>query len=180
MTLRPGIEMKIAEEASSQRTVAPTEEHYTSSFEQKKSGDEGTINIISFFLGLDEYAFEVADAVEVLRPRQVTEVPRTPDWIKGILCVRGEMVPVVDLRMRLGLGASESRPSSRILVVAVEDTKAGLMVDRLSGVREVPQSLVGPPEEAGPNALFTKGVINTGERMIRLLDAGALVDAEGQ
>ena len=46
MTMRPGIEMKIAEEASSQRTVAPTEEHYTSSFEQKKSGDEGTINII--------------------------------------------------------------------------------------------------------------------------------------
>ena len=54
------------------------------------------------------------------------------------------------------------------------------MVDRLSGVREVPQSLVGPPEEAGPNALFTKGVINAGERMIRLLDAWALVDAEGQ
>jgi len=87
MTSKYGIGLKIAEEASSQQTVAPTEEHFTSSFEQKKSGDEGTINIISFFLGLDEYAFEVADAVEVLRPRQVTEVPRTPAYIKGILSV---------------------------------------------------------------------------------------------
>lgn len=180
MTERSAIEAKIAEEAPRQQTIAPTVEHYTSSFEQKKSGDEGTINIISFFLAADEYAFEVADAVEVLRPRQVTEVPRTPDWIKGILSVRGEMVPVVDLRMRLGLGASESRPSSRILVVAIEDLKAGLMVDRLSGVKEIPRSLVGPPEE-GPDALFVKGIINTGERAIRLLDASALVDAaEGQ
>ncbi len=180
MTAGQGTWMKIAEEAPRQQTVAPTEDNYTSSFEQKKTGDEGTINIISFYLGIDEYAFEVSDAVEVLRPRQVTEVPRTPDWIKGILSVRGEMVAVVDLRMRLGLGTFESRPSSRILVVAVDDMKAGLMVDRLSGVKEIPQSLVGPPEEAGPDALFLKGVINAGERMIRLLDAEALVEAEGQ
>ncbi|HBG45490.1 MAG TPA: hypothetical protein DDW94_00710 [Deltaproteobacteria bacterium] len=168
--------LKIAEEAPRQATIAPTEENYTSSLEHKK-GFEGTINVISFFLGLQEYAFDVAEAVEVLRPRQVTEVPRTPAYIKGILSVRGEMVPVLDLKTRLGIGTVECRPSSRILIVAVDDLKAGLLVDRLAGVKEFPASYLEPPGDS-EHAFFLKGIINAGERTIKILDALALVEVQ--
>lgn len=174
--MRKAIRLKIAE-AEHQATVAPTVENYDESLEHRKKS-EGTVNIISFFLGVDEYAFEVSEAVEVLRPRQTTEVPWTPEYIKGILSVRGEMVPVLDLKMRLGLGNVNGRPSARILVVGAEDLKAGLLVDRLAGVREVPASFLEPPGESEPQAAFMKAVIRDGERVIRLLDAGVLIAAE--
>ncbi|WKZ33906.1 MAG: chemotaxis protein CheW [Thermodesulfobacteriota bacterium] len=176
--MKKTIRLKIAEEAPRQATVAPTVENYDESLDHRKKSAEGTINIISFFLGADEYAFEVSEAVEVLRPRQATEVPWTPAYIQGILSVRGEMVPVLDLKMRLGLGKVNGRPTARILVVAVEDLKAGLLVDRLSGVKEVPARLLEPPEDSEPQAAFMKAVIHDGERVIRLLDAGVLIAVE--
>lgn len=176
--MKKAIRLKIAE-AERQSTVAPTVENYDESLEHRKKSAEGTINIISFFLETDEYAFEVSDAVEVLRPRQVTEVPWTPAYINGILSVRGEMVPVLDLKMRLGLGKVNGRPSARILVIAAEDLKAGLLVDRLSGVKEVPARSLEPPSESEPQAAFMKAVIHDGEKIIRLLDAGVLIASEG-
>src|SRR3990170_2848270 len=121
-----------AKVSARQETAAPTEGNYAESLEHK-SGEEEKLHIVSFFLGDVEYALEVTDAVEVLRPREVTEVPRTPEFIKGILSVRGEMVPVMDLKLRLGAGEAGQR-SGRILIASVEEIKAGFTVDRLAGV----------------------------------------------
>lgn len=163
-----------------QQTIAPTEDNYSASLEHKAAEGE-KLNILSFYLGGQEYAFEVADAVEVLRPRQVTEVPRTPAFIAGILSVRGEMVPVIDLKMRLGGSAVESKPSNRIIIVSVDDLKAGFLVDRLSGVKEVSakaiDSLIAVPDLP---VSFLKGVIEVNERKIILLDTAGLTDISEQ
>ncbi len=143
----------------------------------QKAQEEERLQIISFFLDGEEYAFEVADAVEVLRPRQMTEVPRTPDFIKGILSVRGEMVFVMDLKRRLNIGEAESGRVCRILITSVEDLKAGFLVDRLSGVKDVPVSSIGPAAHLGDKAAkFLKGLIAAKDRPIRLLDASKLID----
>jgi len=160
--------------APRQETAAPTEENYSESLEHK-SGEEEKLHIISFFLGEAEYALEVNDAVEVLRPREVTEVPRTPEFIRGILSVRGEMVPVLDLKLRLGVGVTGERPG-RILIASVEDIKAGFTVDRLAGVKEVPASSLGPFNGDELDAPFIKGLITVGDNMIRLLSAGRLIE----
>src|SRR5574337_293394 len=89
----------------------------------QKAHEEERLQIISFFLDGEEYAFEVADAVEVLRPRQMTEVPRTPDFIKGILSVRGEMVFVIDLKKRLNIGEAERGSVCRILITSLEQAR---------------------------------------------------------
>ncbi|MBI5492117.1 MAG: chemotaxis protein CheW [Deltaproteobacteria bacterium] len=142
-----------------------------------RKAQEERLQIISFFLDGEEYAFEVADAVEVLRPRQMTEVPRTPDFINGILSVRGEMVFVMDLKKRLNIGEAERGGVCRILITSVEDLKAGFLVDRLSGVKDVPVSSIGPAAHLGDRAAkFLKGVIVTKDRPIRLLDASKLID----
>jgi purine-binding chemotaxis protein CheW len=161
-------------DAARQETVAPTEDNYAESLEQNSVEGE-KLQIVSFYLNGEEYAFEVTDAVEVLRPRQVTEVPRTPEFIKGILSVRGEMVPVIDLKKRLGIPPDgTSAAAGRILIAAMEDLKAGFTVDRLAGVKEVPvQSVVAPGKS---DSGFVKGVIHGADALILLLNISRLVD----
>ncbi|MDP2689983.1 MAG: chemotaxis protein CheW [Deltaproteobacteria bacterium] len=176
MVKRAEVNLGHAKKAVPQETAAPTESNYVESLEHKGQ-DEEKLHIISFFLNEVEYAFEVTDAVEVLRPREVTEVPRTPEFIRGILSVRGEMVPVMDLKLRLGAGPVNGR-TGRILIASVEDIKAGFVVDRLSGVKEFPASSLGPVNGAvgDKDAEFLKGVIRFKDIVIRLLNAGRLID----
>jgi purine-binding chemotaxis protein CheW len=167
-------------EAERQKTIAPTEENYLASLEYR-SPDEENLNVITFFVGQRECAFEVSDAVEVLRPRQITEVPRTPEYILGILSVRGEMVTVIDLRMRFGMEPLGAMPSSRILVATVDDLKAGFLVDRLGGVKAVKTASVEKPgPDAGAPVRFLKAVIQTAGGSVLLLDAGALIEPDEQ
>jgi len=159
-------------EAERQVTVAPTVENYMASLEHG-GPDEETLSVITFFAGPGEFAFEVSDAVEVLRPRPITELPRTPGYILGVLSVRGEMVTVMDLKARAGMEKTVEGPSSRILIVTVDDLKAGFLVDRLGVVKAVTAASVAAP---GPGtavpARFLKGVIASGAM---LLDAASLI-----
>lgn len=161
-------------EAERQVTVAPTVENYMASLEHG-GPDEETLSVITFFAGPREFAFEVSDAVEVLRTRPITELPRTPGYILGILSVRGEMVTVLDLKARVGMEKTVAGPSSRILIVTVDDLKAGFLVDRLGVVRAVKAAAVEAP---GPDTIvparFLKGVISSAQGTL-LLDAAALV-----
>lgn len=163
-------------EAERQMTAAPTVENYIASLEHG-GPDEETVSVITFFAGSRECAFEVSDALEVLRPRPITEVPRTPGYILGILSVRGEMVTVMDLRMRVGMEPSGSGSASRILVVTVEDIKAGFLVDKLGGVKAVKASSIeAPPPDTGVAPRFLKGVIASPEGAgVLLLDAASLI-----
>lgn len=137
-------------------------------------GGEDKIEIISFFLDDAEYAFEVAGEVEVLRPRKITEVPGTPDFVKGILPLRGEMLPVIDLKRRINAGSS--RPmSGRILVIPVDDLRAGFVVDRLSGVKEVSADSL-TPDDGCDRPEFLRGAVHVNGKAIRLLDAVKLID----
>jgi purine-binding chemotaxis protein CheW len=164
-----------------QITVAPTEANYLASLEHR-GPDEANLNIITFYAGSRECAFEVSDAVEVLRPRQITEVPRTPEYIRGILSVRGEMVTVIDLGMRFGLPPSEVAPSSRIIISTVDDLKAGFLVDRLGGVKAVKAASVEKPasDDSVAPVRFLKGVIRSDGGSVLLLDAGALIEPDEQ
>ena len=162
-------------EAERQVTVAPTVENYMASLEHG-GPDEETVSVITFSIGPRDCAFEVSDAVEVLRPRPITEVPRTPGYIKGILSVRGEMITVIDLRARVGMTLCEGGAASRILIVTVDDIKAGFLVDRLGGVKSVKAASVeAPGADAGVAARFLKGVIASPEGGTLLLEAAALI-----
>ncbi|MBI5970061.1 MAG: purine-binding chemotaxis protein CheW [Deltaproteobacteria bacterium] len=164
---------------SSQRTVAPTEADYDGSLEYRGEAAE-KITVLSFFAGGAEYAFPITEAVEAVRLRALTEVPRTPSFIKGIFSHRGEMVSVVDIKERLGIvSAPASQYGARILITLVDDMKTGFLVDRLSGVRDVRLADVrvpAPNECASCETEFVKGVIKSGDRVIRLLSAARLVD----
>ncbi len=133
-----------------------------------------TLRLVSFFLNGDEYAFEISGAFEVIKPREVTEVPQVPDFIRGILSVRGEMLPVMDLKARLGIASPEDDYiSKRILIAGGEECKAGFMVDGIGAIKEFKaKSLKRLKRKQG----FLTGTVTSKGDAISLLDIDKLLD----
>lgn len=159
-----------------QSSVAPTAENYLQSLEHVTDATE-TLRIISFFLNGDEFAFEVGAAVEVIKPRPITEVPRVPDHILGLLSVRGEMVSIMDLKKRLNLGAEGGNGlMARILVAGSEEERTGFLVDRIGGVKELRADSVEQADGLGE--LFKGVVALSPDSRITLLDIEKLLGPE--
>ncbi len=162
------------------KVVAPTEKEYLDSLlHGALSGQR--LQVMTFLVDGHECCFEVSEAVEVIKPRPVTTVPRTPDYLLGILSVRGEMVPIIDLGRRLGLPeAKVDRPLARVLVVSIDGDRIGVLVDRMTGVEEVEKRSVKPPEAGMSGDIFAvefiKGVIELKGRSIMLLNTKNLAE----
>lgn len=121
--------------------------------------------------GLDghAYAVDVGQVREIVRMKRLTRVPRAPAWLLGVVALRGEIVEVVDLRVRLGLGAAIPGPASRIIVLhGQSDRVAGLLVDRVSEVYRASEAdrLPAPTGEARAVA----EVIRHSEGFVSILD----------
>ncbi|MBI5237982.1 MAG: chemotaxis protein CheW [Deltaproteobacteria bacterium] len=158
--------------------LAPTEEDYRTSLENI---GESALQVISFYLNADEYAFEITEAFEVMKPKEYTEVPLTPDFIKGVISVRGEMVALIDLKARLNIpglqGEGVARPP-RILIAGHEEHRAGFLVDGIGGVRELPDSSLKDAAGAGVklNGFAKASALLGGNRLV-VLDLKKLLDA---
>lgn len=135
---------------------------------------EQDLEMLSFLLGSEEYVVAVDKVREVLTPREITPVPNTPHYLLGVCSLRGAVMPIVDLNIRLGLAASVRDEKSRIIVVSVgKDDQVGLFVDRVRGVVRFAPSVVQPaPEtvEQGAGAEFLKGIARKNDRLYILLD----------
>jgi purine-binding chemotaxis protein CheW len=126
-------------------------------------------------LASDEYAVPVERVREIVRMRRITPMPRVPRAVLGLIALRGEMVQVVDLRVRLGLEAAAPSRRSRIVVLHGQDGEvAGLLVDAVREVLRVPEhALVAPPagEIDAVEALCARD-----ERFVSVLDVDRVLD----
>jgi purine-binding chemotaxis protein CheW len=103
------------------------------------------VELCAFRVGDEEYVIDIRRIREIVQPLTVTQVPRAPEWMEGVANLRGEVVPVLDVRRRLGL---EPRPPTRrtkFLVVHVAGRVIALVVDGVSEVVRIPRSAIGPP-----------------------------------
>jgi len=134
--------------------------------------EEAELEMLSFQLGSEEYAIPVGRIREVLKPREITPVPRTPEHILGVCSLRGAVLPIVDLGRRLGLPRALQDERSRIIVTVLDaDERIGLSVDRVKGVVRFPFSAIRPvPETVEQGAEFLSGIVRKEERLIILLD----------
>jgi purine-binding chemotaxis protein CheW len=121
--------------------------------------------------GLDDsaYAVPVERVREIVRMRELTRVPRSPAWLLGVVALRGEIVEVVDLRQRLGLGASDPNRSSRIIVLHGEtDRVAGVLVDSVREVFRVPEEELKPAQ--GMEMMSVVEMCRCGGEFVSILD----------
>jgi len=107
---------------------------------------EKRIELLAFEINNEVYALNIDDVAEILIPKQITTLPRTPEFILGVLTLRGAVLPVVCLAKRLGQPAGEKKRSSRIIVVRDGDERLGFWVDCVRGVVRFPEDHMETPE----------------------------------
>jgi purine-binding chemotaxis protein CheW len=133
---------------------------------------------IVFRLDREEYAVPI-DAVDEVtrRPEALTRVPKAPEFIEGVMNLRGDVIPVVDQRRRFDLPAAASTDRQRVIVITFDGLRAGFLVDSASELVKIPGSAIGPaPELSDEQVRLISRVANLGDRMILIVDAPELLD----
>jgi purine-binding chemotaxis protein CheW len=143
-----------------------------SQHEEKAEEEEEQIQLLTFMLADEEYGLNIMDIKEIVRPKEATEVPRTPAYIQGIISLRGVIIPIYDVKKRLGLVATEQDPRNRIIVVKSNEHFFGLLVDSVVQVMDVPLSKIDPPPEivGSVEGEFLIGIGKVDERLIILMN----------
>jgi purine-binding chemotaxis protein CheW len=147
---------------------------------EEKKVAEATEHLVTFFLSGEEYGVDVRMVQEIIRVTEVTQVPRAPDFIKGVINLRGRIIPVIDLKKKLGLGEVEILRQTRVVVIRVRDRLIGLLVDGASQVLKVPVSTIeaAPEEVVEIDANYIKGVAKLDKRLIILMDLQKILGME--
>jgi purine-binding chemotaxis protein CheW len=130
-----------------------------------------TNQFIIFSLGEERFGVQINAVQEIIKPQEVTKLPRTDDFIEGIIDLRGEVIVIVDLEKRLQIEAKEES-DQRIIIVEVDGIKVGLTVDDASEVLRINEDNIRQPEGsiAGVRTEFLDGVAKVDDRLIILLD----------
>ncbi|HLB24982.1 MAG TPA: chemotaxis protein CheW [Nitrospirota bacterium] len=131
-----------------------------------------------FVVGGQEYAVDIMQIMEIIRPQKVTRIPKSPAFVEGVINLRGKVVPVMDMRGRFGVeGRGEDLKRAKVIIMAVGDRLVGAVVDEVSEVIHLPVSEVEdtPDTVKGMDSEFIKGVGKAGERLILVLDVEKLL-----
>lgn len=147
---------------------------------EEKKVEEETLHLVGFFLNDEEYALEISQVQEIIRVSGWTRVPNAPGHIKGVINLRGRIIPVVDPKLRMGFTSGEMTKDSRIIVVEAGRKVIGMLVDRVSQVLRLPLRTIetAPDEVTEADKGFVKGVGKLDGRLIILLDLGKVVGRE--
>lgn len=132
----------------------------------------GEEQLVVFNLLNETYGVDISTVREIIRLQTITEVPKTPEFVEGVINLRGKVIPVIDLHKRFDLPKSEETSHSRIMVVEVDDITVGMIVDSVSEVIRIPTDCIDPPPPviSGVDSVFLRGVGKLEDRLIILLD----------
>lgn len=136
--------------------------------------------LVVFELSEEAYALDIGVVREVIRMQEITHVPRTPVFLEGVINLRGRIIPVVDLRKKLGLPPGQGGRDTRIVVVDIGGQGLGLVVDAVTEVLRVPVEAVESPSALVASAAteYLNGIVNLERRLILLLDLERLLGEE--
>jgi purine-binding chemotaxis protein CheW len=138
------------------------------------------LQLVSFYLEGEEFALEILKVQEIIRMVDLTRVPNAPEFVEGVINLRGKVIPVIGLRRRFGMGPKEHDKQTRIVVVETRGTVIGFVVDSVSEVLRIPADTVeAPPRLAKSEREYVTGVGKLANRLLLLLDVDRLLsDAE--
>ncbi len=150
------------------REIAEDEEIY---------GDDEIIQLVSFMIDDVEYGIDILSVHEILRIPSLTRLPNTPEFIKGVINLRGNVIPVVDARIRFGFPVAAETDLTRIIVIQTGEKKIGLMVDNVHQVVRIPERNVDEPSKMieGVSEEFIYGIGRLSDRLIVILNLDNIV-----
>ena len=136
--------------------------------------------IVGFRLANEEYGLDIMKVQEIILIGAITKVPKVPDYVKGLINLRGHVIPIVDLRRRFGLAEAEQTEDARIIVVNVRKKMIGILVDAVNEVTRVTDDQIEPPTTSvtGIDNEFITGLVKFDDRLVILLDIERLLTTD--
>jgi len=145
-----------------------------------QAGSDELLQLVSFKIGEEEFGVDILKVQEINRMVEVTRVPNAPEYVDGVINLRGKVIPIVDLRRRLGMPRKEHSKDTRIVVVELNGKITGFVVDAVSEVLRIPRSVTEPPPSivAGIEAEYITAVGKLEDRLLILLDLERIFSAQ--
>ncbi|CAM4212510.1 chemotaxis protein CheW [Pseudoalteromonas ostreae] len=143
---------------------------------------QGVKQFLTFIMADEEYGVDILTVQEIRSWEEITEIPNAPDYVKGVINLRGTIVPILDLRLRFGLATIDYGALTVVIVVKVifeQNSKImGMVVDAVSDVYSIveQEAKTVPNFSGSENAEFIAGLVNVGEKMVALLDLQKTMD----
>lgn len=128
--------------------------------------------LVLFSLGNEEYAISITQVKEIIQYKEATKLPNTPAYMDGIISLRGKIIPVIDLALRLELAAAKVE-DKRALIIEASGREIGIVVDEVTEVIRLQDSAIDPPPTATTNG-YIRGIGKDGSRLLILLDVDKL------
>jgi purine-binding chemotaxis protein CheW len=140
------------------------------------------LQLVSFVIDKEEYGIDILNVQEIIRSVEISRVPNAPEFVDGVINLRGKIVPVLDLRKRFGKPARPKDKDTRIIVIELGDKVVGFIVDKMKEVIRIPQSIIEAPPELSldVNTQYITGIAKLEDRILVLLDLVQLLDGNEQ
>lgn len=158
-----------------EQKIANVNESIHKSFED---GEDTLANMyLTFHLGREDYGIEIRYVTEIVGMQKITEVPDMPGFVKGVVNLRGQVIPVVDVRIRFSMEERDYDERTCIVVVKIGESQIGLVVDTVNEVRMISDENISPPPKVAGNdsAHYIQGMGKVGEDVVILLDGKCLI-----
>lgn len=139
---------------------------------ETKAQTEEVIQLVSFTIDQEEFGLDIQSIQEINRMVEITRVPNSPEFVSGVINLRGKVIPIIDLRKRFGFPSKESDRNTRIIVVELSGMVVGFVVDSVSEVLRIPKNITEPPPSivAGIGSEYITAVAKLENRLLILLD----------
>ena len=159
-------------DVSPPETVAPPNANGWSAEATRSAAAAAPVQFISFAIGDDQYGVDIMAVREIKGWSDITHLPKQPDYVRGVLNLRGAIVPIVDLRCRFGQGLTETTPLHIVIIVQIGGRQIGLIGDRVLDIVSVDSSQIQPVPRTtqGPSTDFFAGLVSIDNTMIALVD----------
>jgi len=132
---------------------------------------------VAFNLGKEEYAVDILAVQEIIRWTNITRVPKAPSFVKGVINLRGIVIPVVDSHIRFNMPPQEVTDDSRIIVFKWEDSLVGMTIDYVTEVLKIPNKQIERPQAVnGIDNQYIKGIGKVNGRLLIILDLAKVLD----
>ena len=150
----------------------------------RRSGSEDAeqlIQLVGFSIDNEQFGVDILMVQEIIRAAPITPVPNSPDFVEGVINLRGNIIPVIELRKRLNLYTEETDEDSWILILDIEGKVTGFIVDSVSKVLKILKSSIEPPPDlvvAGLESQYIHGVCDIGHKLLIMLNFNHILMVE--
>ena len=163
------------------QNVLKQQQEQTNMTEDDKKQDENIVQLVGFIVGNEEFAVPILSIQEIIKPIEWTKVPFTDDYVLGVFNLRGNVLPLIDLRKKFGAPEAEFDDDVRFIVIKIGNELAGFVIDRLTeALRIEADSILPAPDSGSDRNAMIEGIGRKDDRIISILKIKALLKTDSE